>query len=226
MNRTAFRAGLIASLPYQLALMVFGLISGAIMAEAGLTLFQTLAMSVIVLAGAAQLAAVQLLAEGAPVAVILLTCTFINLRFGMYSAALSPYFGGLSRIRRRAAAYVVHDQSFGVSLARFQSVEESTDARFWFFIAAGASAGLWWQIATTLGHWLGAKAPESWSIDFAMPVIFIAMVVPFLRGAPRWIAASVASGAALLFRDFPLELGLLAATALGIAAGYIAESRR
>ncbi len=225
-NQTAtLRAGTFATLPYQPAIIIFGLVSGAVMAEAGLTLFETLAMTVIVLGGASQLAAVQMLTEQTSVAVIVATCICINLRFGMYSAALAPWFSGMPARTRLFAAYVVHDQSFGVALARFQSREEDWRARMVFFLAAGGITALVWQLTTGIGHALGARIPDALPLDFAMPMIFIAMVVPFLKGRPKWLAAIVASGAALALRDLPLDLGLLAATGLGIAAGYWAEAR-
>ena len=220
-----FRDGTLATLPYQPAIMIFGLISGAVMAEASLSLFETLAMTVIVLGGASQLAAVQMLTEGTSVAVIVLTCTCVNLRFGMYSAALAPWFSGMPASRRRITAYVVHDQSFGLSLARFQSRDEDWRARSIFFLAAGGITAAVWASTAGVGHVIGAQLPANWPIDFAMPLIFISMIIPFLKSRPKWLAAIVASGAALVLRDMPLDLGLLIATALGVGAGYWAETR-
>lgn len=205
--------------------MIFGLVSGAVMAEAGLSLFESLAMTLIVLGGASQLAAVQMLTEGTSVAVIILTCVCINLRFGMYSAALAPWFSGMPAGRRRVAAYVVHDQSFGLSLARFQSRDEDWQARSVFFLAAGGITACIWAATAGVGHVIGAQLPPEWPIDFAMPLIFISMVIPFLKSFPKCLAAVVASGTALALRDVPLDLGLLIATALGVAVGFWAEER-
>lgn len=220
MDKAACIAGLRASFPYQVAISIFGMLTGAVLADAGMTLFEALSMSVIVLAGASQLATMQMLQDGSPVAVILVTCICMNLRFGMYSASVAPYLKGTPGGHRIALAPFIHDQSYGVALARFERVSEGWPARYWFMLAAGSLTGALWVATTGLGHALGARVPESWSIDFAMPVIFIAMTVPFLRGRPRWVAAIVASGAALALRDLPLDTGLLAATALGIAAGF------
>jgi predicted branched-subunit amino acid permease len=224
-DRAAALDGAFSTLPYQPAIIIFGLVSGAVMAEAGLSLFETVAMTVIVLGGASQLAAVQMLVEQTSAAVIIATCACINLRFGMYSAALAPWFSGMPARTRLFAAYVVHDQSFGVALARFKARDEDWRTRMIFFIAAGGITALVWQATTALGHTVGAQMPENWPLDFAMPMIFIAMVVPFLKSRPKWLAAVVASGSALILRDVPLDLGLLIATALGIGAGYFAETR-
>ena len=224
-HQEIFRDGTLATLPYQPAIMIFGLVSGAVMAEAGLNLLEAMAMTLIVLGGASQLAAVQMLTEGTSVAVIVLTCICVNLRFGMYSAALAPWFSGMPAGRRRVAAYVVHDQSFGLSLARFESRDEDWRARSIFFLAAGGITACVWAATTGIGHVIGATLPPSWPIDFAMPMIFISMVVPFLTSRPKWLAAVVATGAALALRDMPLDLGLLVATGLGIGAGYWAEAR-
>jgi len=218
-------AGTLATLPYQPAIIIFGLVSGAIMAEAGLSLFETLAMTVIVLGGASQLAAVQMLTEQTSVAVIVATCVCINLRFGMYSAALAPWFSGMPGRTRLFAAYIVHDQSFGVSLARFKNHEEDWRKRMVFFLAAGGITALVWQVFTGIGHVAVVSMPASLPLDFAMPLVFIAMVAPFLTSQPKWLACIVASAASLALRDMPLDLGLLIATALGVAVGYWAEQR-
>jgi len=224
-GRKTFRDGTLATLPYQPAIIIFGLVSGAVMAEAGLNLFESMAMTLIVLGGASQLAAVQMLTEGTSIAIIVVTCISVNLRFGMYSAALAPWFSGMPAGRRRLAAYVVHDQSFGLSLDRFQSRDEDWRARSIFFLAVGGITACIWTVTVGVGHVIEAQLPASWPIDFAMPLIFISMVIPFLKSFPKCLAAVVASAAALVLRDMPLDLGLLIATALGVGIGYWAEER-
>ena len=222
----AFRDGLVASLPFQLALALFGTITGAAMAEAGLDLTQAMAMSVLVLAGASQLAATQLLADGAPVAVVLATGIAINLRFAMYAATLSPYLDGLPGRWRWLAAYCIHDQSFAVSMQRFERREEDWRARYAFFLAAGGVTALMWHAFTALGHVAGAALSGAVDISFVLPAIFLGMIAPFLTTRPRWLAAAVASATSLALRGMPLETGLLAAACLGILAGLWAEGRR
>jgi predicted branched-subunit amino acid permease len=96
-----FRAGFVDMLPATLALVPFGLVCGVGAAAAGASLAGAIGLSAIVFSGAAQILAVQLLAAGAPLAVIVLTCFVAGLRFLIYSAAMAPYLRPLPRAGRR-----------------------------------------------------------------------------------------------------------------------------
>jgi predicted branched-subunit amino acid permease len=86
---------------------------------------------------------------------------------------------------------------------------------------------LWtsWQISTGVGIFLGAQIPAAWGLDFALPLTFIALVVPGLNDRPGVLTASVASLAALLFFGLPFKLGLIAATFVAIAVGLWSEKK-
>jgi hypothetical protein len=97
----------------------FGLIAGVAMVAGGIPPLAAMAMSLVVYAGASMLAATQLLAANTPLAVILLTVFFINLRFMMYSVSLRPHLGKLPLRWKLAAGYLLADNAFGLSIARF-----------------------------------------------------------------------------------------------------------
>ena len=80
---------------------------------------------------------------------------------------------------------------------------------------------LWivWQISTATGILLGANVPASWSLDFTLPLTFIALVIPSLKTGAEWIAAATAGILAVLVAGLPLNLGLLVATLAGMAIG-------
>jgi predicted branched-subunit amino acid permease len=86
---------------------------------------------------------------------------------------------------------------------------------------------LWtsWQISTGVGIFLGAQVPEAWGLDFALPLTFIALVVPGLKDRHGVITAGVASLAALLLFGLPFRLGLIASALIAIAAGLWSEKR-
>ena len=85
-------------------ILSWGVISGVAMVGAGLTPFAALAMSVLVYAGASQLAALQLISAGAPIALALLAGFVINLRFMLFSLSLSSHLRHLPWLRRALAA--------------------------------------------------------------------------------------------------------------------------
>ena len=81
-----------------------------------------------------------------------------------------------------------------------------------------------------IGVWVGNAIPESWALDFAMPVTFIALIAPLLRSIPHLAAAFVAVVAALIFSFLPSGLGLFVAAPLAMITGatveHLIEQRR
>jgi predicted branched-subunit amino acid permease len=201
----------------------FGLIAGIAAVEAGLGTVQAYSLSPIVFAGASQLAMADLIGRDAAPFVIVATALVINARMAMYSAALAPRFRELPAAHKAVGAYVLTDQSFAVSIVRFDQRDESIRDRFAFYM--GASLGLWatWQISSIIGVVVGTGIPESWSLDFAIPLVFMALLFPAVKDRSTTAAAVVAAIGAVAFVGLPLNLGLLAAAACGIAAGLIAD---
>src|SRR5690349_1595149 len=85
-----FKMGFRALLPISTGVIPFGAVMGTVSSEAGLSFFDTITMNIIVYAGAAQLAAVELMKHNAASAVVIVTGLVINLRFLLYSAAMAP----------------------------------------------------------------------------------------------------------------------------------------
>jgi predicted branched-subunit amino acid permease len=77
-----------------------------------------------------------------------------------------------------------------------------------------------------MGILLGARIPPTWSLDFFLPLTFLALLTPTLIDRPTWAAALTAGISAVALAWLPLKLSLLCAAALGIAAGIIAEHIR
>ena len=119
LNTPDFRAGFVEMLPACLGLIPFGLVCGVGAAAAGADLLGALGMSAIIFSGAAQILASQLLADGAPVAVVILTCAVLGLRFLMYSAAMAPALRTLSAPWQRAVSFLLTDQVFAASIRKF-----------------------------------------------------------------------------------------------------------
>jgi 4-azaleucine resistance transporter AzlC len=179
------------------------------------------ATSMIIFAGAAQLATLQLIDAGAAGAVVIATALVINARHLMYSAALAPAFREFPRAARFALPYLLTDQAFAISIVRFGRVEEPVYRR-WYF--TGAGLGLWvtWQISTVTGIVVGAQVPSSWSLDFAIPLMFVILLVPTIKGRPELIAAAVGAGIAVAAANAPYGLGLMIGAVSGVVAGIVA----
>lgn len=220
-ERAEFIDGLRAFVPMSMSILPFGLVCGAAASNAGLTTGQALAMSWVIFAGSAQIASTQLFAGGAPLLVILATATIINLRFLMYGASLSRHFGGLSRQWQAAIAYLLTDQAFALTILR-RSADPRQPHLHWFYLGLAGATWVCWQLATIAGILLGSLVPASWSLDFIVPLTFIAMLVPLLTGRAMVLAA-VTGGSAAVLLVLPLQLNLIVAALLGVAAGVAAE---
>ncbi len=160
------------------------------MVAGGIPPLEAMALSVVVYAGASMLAATQLLAGGAPLAVILVTALFINLRFMMYSASIRPHLAALPAPWRLAAGYLLADNAYALSVARFTE-HPQMEGKAGYYFGAAVTVWLTWQAAVGAGIALGAGLPATWRLEFAAPLAFIALTVPLLRDRAMVAAASL-----------------------------------
>ena len=228
-HRKDILAGLSAIAPVLPGAVPFGLVAGIAGANAGLAPLGNILHSVLIFAGASQIAAMQLIADHAALIVIVATGIAINLRFAMYSASLAPHLSHLPLRRRMIAAYLMTDQAYALSIIRFTTAEAdrkpmSDEAKFDFYMGGAVAMWIVWQSAVATGVFLGARVPASWSLDFAVPLSFMALVIPGIRDRSTVFAAVAGGGVALAAHGLPFNLGLFAGGVCGIAAGYLHET--
>ena len=211
-----------AALPLVLGIVPFGVITGVAMVASGIPPLVAMLMSIVVFAGASMVASAQLLASHAPALVVVLTALVINLRFMMYSASLRAHFATAPLKHRLAIAYLIADNVYGLMLGRFS--EHPDDAgKVEYFLGAGIVVWAAWQLAVAAGIVIGAGVPASWRLEFAAPLAFIAISVPFLRDRAAIAAALAAGVAVVLAHELPLRANILVAAATGIGAGLLFE---
>ena len=220
-----FWAGVRAEIPLLIGVFPFGMIYGALALNAGLSKSASQMMSSIVFAGSAQFITTQLVHDSAPGFVIVLTIAVVNLRHVLYSASLAPYLASVSTRWKPLLAYLLTDEAYAPSVVHYEE-KGVTPFSHWFLFGAGLALWTNWQISTALGIFLGTAIPESWSLDFALPLTFIAMVVPVLKNRPAIAAAFSAGVVALLAYSLPYKLGLILAALVGIVVGTFLESTR
>lgn len=214
-----FWAGVKALLPMLIGVMPFGAIYGVLALTTGLHPAAALAMSIILFAGSAQFLFCQLLGAGAPTPVIVAEIGLLNLRHALYSATLAPHTTHLSKRWKWALAYLLTDEAFA-AISRHPIDDNTHPHRHWFYLGAGLALWSGWQLSTAAGVLLGARLPTDWPLDFALPLTFIAIVVPLIRTRALLAATLVAGGMALLTASLPFKLGLLLAALTGMAAGW------
>ena len=226
-RRAAFFEGVRAYSPALIATAAWALVTGVATVRIGLNLGPALAMSALVYAASAQLAALPLIAAGAPVWVILLTASVVNLRFVIFSAGLYPYFRHLSLARRLTLGYLTSDVGY-LLVSRRWSIPEAADRtqRIWFFFGLAAANWLAWQSMSLLGILIADRVPATWGMEFVGVLALITLVVPVLTDAPSIVGVLVASVVAVLANGLPLKLSVLAAVLAGVAAAIITELAR
>jgi predicted branched-subunit amino acid permease len=213
-----FRAGVAGMLPAAFALVPFGLVCGVAAAGVGASPAEMLGLSAIVFSGAAQILATQLYAVGAPVAVIVVGCFVIGLRLAMYSAAMAPQVAALPVRWQRLLAFLLTDQAFAAAIRRFEGSDDKRPAASHFL---GGGVVLWggWQLTNAAGYFVGNAIPASWSLDFAVPLCFIALLAPLLRERAAIAAALTAAVVVVLLAALPMRLNIVVAGLVGIAVG-------
>jgi predicted branched-subunit amino acid permease len=217
-----FISGARDTLPILLGVVPFAMICSVVAVSVGLTPFEAIGMNLIVFAGASQLAVLQLMGEGAVWLVMVLTAWVINLRFTMYSATLAPYLQKEPLHRKTPFAYILSDQAFGVTMSRFSNEVPSNPA--WYFYGSAVTVWAIWIVSSIMGALLGTLVPESWGLDFAFPLSFMALMFAALKDRPTVVAALVGGLIAILAKGLPYNLGLVLAALLGIGAGMLAEN--
>ena len=222
--RLAFWDGVRAGSPFLLVIIPFAMLFGVVATEAGMNLAQTMGFSVLVIAGAAQFTAIQLITENAPTFVIIASALAVNLRMAMYSASLAPHIGSLPLNLRAVAAYFLFDQTYAVSIAKFETNTSLTlPVRFAYFMGAATPISSFWCMSTLVGAMVGARIPPEYALDFALPITFLALIAPALRTPAHVVAAGVAVVLSIVLTGMPYSLGVIVAAFGGILAGAQAE---
>ncbi|GLQ35866.1 branched-chain amino acid transporter AzlC [Amylibacter marinus] len=216
--------GLRDTVPFLLIIIPFGLLWGVVGSEAGFDLTAVIAMSLIVVAGAAQFTATSLMVEQSPLFITVLAALAVNLRMVMYSAALAPHLGGQRLGMRLLTSYFMVDQNFALSIKKFEDAPEMKGAeKAQYYLGSATLLVIGWVIASVCGAVFGATIPDYFALDFAIPICFIALSAPLMRSLPHFVAAVVSVIGALMFVNMPYSSGLLLASVIAMIAGVQTE---
>ena len=222
------RAGAAVVAPMLVGVIPFGLVAGATPASHKLGAGAAVGFSTIVFAGASQLAAMEVLIKGGSAAVAIAAACTINLRMLLYSASLAPFLAEQPLRRRLLVAYLLTDQAYAVSITRWAGAEPDADPheRIAYYLGAGLLLWVVWQMSTIAGALAGAALPKDLPLDFAIPLVFLVLLVPAVTTRPAAVAAVAGGTAAVLGAAWGAgNLSILVGAAVGIAAGALAEGR-
>ena len=175
-----FRAGAVKTMPVALGVFVYGLVYGMLAGQAGMTFWQTGAMSALVFAGASQFVALDLWTDPLPVAALVVTAFIVNLRHVLMGAAVQPWFGCVSPLKAYGSMFFLVDESWALAVADFNAGR----ARCSFMLGSGLVLYATWVAASLCGLVAGAQIPDpaSFGLDFAFTAAFIALLAGLWRG--------------------------------------------
>ncbi len=223
--KTAFQRGVRDGFPFVLAVAPFGLLFSVIASESGLDFWQTVSMSVLVIAGAAQFTALAQMQEHAPVIIVILAALAVNMRLFMYSASIAPHLGPAPFGQRVVAAYILVDSTYAQGMVKFdENPDWPVGVKMAYYFGTAALPWIVWYMATFAGVWFGRALPDGLALDFAPAIIFIAIIAPMLRTRAH-VAAAASSVLVALALDFlPYSLGLLLAALVAMVVGAMVET--
>lgn len=220
-----FRRGFKSMLPIVPGIIPFGAVMGTVSADAQMSFLQTVLMNVFVFAGASQIAAVELMKHQAAIWVVVATGLIINLRFLLYSAALSPVVQREPFLKKLFSAFCLTDQSYAVMSAEQDKFKTNHEA-IQFYIGSCVCMLIAWHSSVVAGFVFGNFAPKSISLDYAIPLSFVALLIPTLKNYKYILVAVFSSLVSLLLNNLPYRTGLMATALLGIVLAYLLTRKK
>jgi predicted branched-subunit amino acid permease len=215
-----FQLGLREMAAVSPGLAAWGLMTGVAMVKSGMSTVEAVAMTLLVFAGSSQLAAIPLIAAGAPVWVILATAFCVNLRFVVFSAHMRPYVMHLPLRWRLFNGYLIADLSYVMFTKRFHHppVDEA-EQRAQLAYLGGGSFFNWtsWQAASLLGIALANTIPTHWGLGFAGILALLGVACSLASSHLRRVSAGVAGMAAVAAFALPFKLNIVVAIAAAVA---------
>ena len=215
--------GMRSMLPLLPGIIPFGLIAGLTPITLGYHWSDSILASIWMFAGASQLAAYQLIGEGASIWVILMTVAAINLRYVLYSASMAPFLTDASRPVRLLAGYGLTDQIYAIAYRDFPVNTWDLGERLAYYFGGTLAIWLLWQSCVLAGALLGQVVPAMWSLEFMIPLTFLALGLSTLKTTAHRMAAGSGALVTYLGLDAPLNLGLIAGALVGITVGVVSK---
>jgi 4-azaleucine resistance transporter AzlC len=217
-----FMRGVRLGTPIFLGYAPVGAAFGLAATAAGFSVLQAVACSGLAIAGAGQFIGLAALASGNLVSALVATGV-VNLRYLLFSATMAPHLAGVPRWHQGLLAFTLTDETFAINIA---DAREGRADRF-SMLGVGAISWLGWTAGTLVGALAGSSIgnPDAWGVQFAMPAMFVALLVGQLTGRREYIAAGIAAVAALALSavlpgQWPIVVAaIVAATVMAVTEG-------
>ncbi|EPY11195.1 MULTISPECIES: AzlC family ABC transporter permease [Paenibacillus] len=223
----SFIQGVKDCVPTLLGYLSIGLAAGVIQKTAGLSIAEIALMSMILYAGSAQFIAAGMIAASSSITAIIITIFFVNLRHILLSAALAPYFRHLTPLRNMLVGSLLTDETFGVAIT--EAAKKKRISEKWMH-GLNITAYVNWLAANLAGAFLAQwiSNPEKFGLAFALPAMFIGILVLSMVGRNRIkldivvaiIAVVIAVGSSFFLSS---SMGVIVATIIASTIGMVVE---
>ncbi|EPY06242.1 AzlC family protein [Paenibacillus alvei TS-15] len=226
-DEDSFIQGVKDCVPTLLGYLSIGLAAGVIQKTAGLSIAEIALMSLILYAGSAQFIAAGMIATSSSITAIIITILFVNLRHILLSAALAPYFRHLTPLRNMLVGSLLTDETFGVAIT--EAAKKKRISEKWMH-GLNITAYVNWLVANVAGAFLAQwiSNPEKFGLAFALPAMFIGILVLSMLGRNRIkldivvavIAVVIAVGSSFFLSS---SMGVIVATIIASTIGMVVE---
>lgn len=223
----SFIQGVKDCVPTLLGYLSIGLAAGVIQKTAGLSIAEIALMSMILYAGSAQFIAAGMIAASSSITAIIITIFFVNLRHILLSAALAPFFRHLTPLRNMLVGSLLTDETFGVAIT--EAAKRKRISEKWMH-GLNITAYVNWLVANLAGAFLAQwiSNPEKFGLAFALPAMFIGILVLSMVGRNRIkldivvaiIAVVIAVGSSFFLSS---SMGVIVATIIASTIGMVVE---
>jgi 4-azaleucine resistance transporter AzlC len=199
--------------------MAFGASFGAIAVGSGLTLAQTMALSLVMFTGASQFAFVGVAASGGSPFAAVPAGLLLGVRNAFYGVPLSEILHPRGLARLWTAHFVIDETT---AMAVSQATPRARRFAFW---ATGLTLFSLWQLGSLAGALIGSAVnPQEIGLDAAAPAVFLALLWPSLRRREaRWVGLGGAAIALALVPIAPPGIPVVAAAVAALVGGILPD---
>lgn len=227
METLSFRQGVVDCIPTLLGYLSIGFAAGVIEATAGMSLLEIALLSTFLYAGSAQFITAGMVMSGAPIASIIVTVFFVNLRHLLLSAAIAPNFAAYSPLKNMLIGAQLTDETFGVAASKLKGPARHADR---WMLGLNMTAQINWIAANLIGALLGGwiADPERYGLHYALPAMFIGLAAAIVMQRKQYkrdllVIACSAGGFALAFIWLPSYIAVMVAAVLAAVVGAVTE---
>lgn len=225
-NTKYFFLGYRKTLPLVVGVIPFGIMYASIARHTGFSPELILFISCVVFGGASQLVFVDLIFHLTSPIMACFGAQIINARHLVYSAAVSRDFNLFSLKWRIILSYFLTDQFYA-----FYTSESKTAATLnllekpWYYLGSGLCTWSFWIGSTIVGTFLEELLPKSWNLSFAIPLIFLPLVIKSLQEKGDFVICLIAAISVYFLQKLPFGLGLFISIVAASLCGYLINKK-